>query len=140
MIVDMFVFVVALLITFTIVGFLYRYYTVRNLKKNKNNLPSEVIYILNIHKIKRDDVDIDKLIRLVILVTTIIFSVVITISLYGGDYFNKLIIGIILMFPLLFISYYYIGVYAKKNFMLNKNKESKKKVEDKKNGYKKNRK
>ncbi len=122
MLVDVLLAIFIFIITYFILAFIYRFYIIKKLKNDKNNLPSEILYILNVYKINKDEVDLDKLIKLVILGTTFIFSLSITVALYGDNYGDQLIIGLILMIPLIFICYHIIGCYAKKKLIKNKKK------------------
>lgn len=89
----------------------------RKPKKKKNTKPMEVSILESKYKIDLDKVDYNKLLLLISLVSSLDITIIITVVLIFDNYFLKVLVGFILTFPIILVSYGLIGRYYKKKGM-----------------------
>lgn len=102
-------------VTFIIIYLIYYVFVIRRCKKNKNLVPAEVNVIIIIHRIDVKKININQMIKVVSLTTTLIMSLIITvISVFFDSTIILLIFGTLISLVVAVIVYRMIGNYYKK--------------------------
>ncbi len=87
----------------------------RKSKRIKNTKPIEVSILESRYKIDLEKVNYNNLLLVISLVSAFDITVIVTLVLLFDNYIIKILVGIVLVFPLIFTSYEIIGrIYKKK--------------------------
>lgn len=89
----------------------------RKPKKKKNTKPVEVSILESKYKIDLDKVNYKRLLLLISLVSSFDITIIITVVLIFDSYILKILIGFLLTFPIIFVSYELMGRYYQKKGM-----------------------
>ena len=89
----------------------------RKPKKVKNTKPIEVSILESKYKIDLEKVNYNKLLLIISLVSSLDITIIITLVMIFDNYFLKILVGFLLTFPVIFVSYELIGRYYKKKGM-----------------------
>ena len=122
--------------TYIFVFILYRFFIIRKTKekkqkkkrfikfkknkktrKTKNTKPIEVSLLETKYNLDLEKIDYDKLLLIISLVSSLDITIIITLVLIFNSYVFKVLVGFILTFPVILVSYEFIGRYYKKKGM-----------------------
>ena len=93
---------------------IYEIFIVNRAKKKKaKKYPMEVKYL-----IARYRLDMPQLLQIVALVSSFDISLIVTLASILDTYLWQMIIVIILVFPVIFVSYHFVGKFYKKKGMI----------------------
>ena len=120
--------VVLFFMTYAFVFVLYYYFIMRKTKekklkrgrkpkKKKNTKPVEVSLLENKYNIDLEKINYKKLLLIISLVSSLDITIIITLVLIFDNYIFKVLVGFILTFPIIFVSYEFIGRYYEKKGM-----------------------
>lgn len=111
--------IVLFLMTYLFVFFIYQIFIIGKAKrKNSKKRPMEVNYLINKYHIDIKRIDYKKLLLIISLVSSLDISILVTIILIFDSYFIKTIVALLLVIPIIVISYHFIGRYYKKKGMV----------------------
>lgn len=102
------------LMTFIMIFIVYKVFIVRKYKKKdtKKQLP-EVSYLINKYHIDLDKISYKRLLNIVSIVSSFDIALLVSLSLLADNVFIEMIIALILVVPIILISYSLIGKYYK---------------------------
>ena len=103
-------FVISYCITFVIVYLIYFLFVVKrkkSIEKLKNSL--EVRYLVNKYHINIEKIDLHKLAKQIALCNSLIISITFMIVLLVKNYFLKMLVAFVVLFPLILISYHILA-------------------------------
>ena len=107
--------IMLLIFSFILVFIIYEIFIVRKAKKDKRKKPMEVKYLINRYNINIKDIDYNKLLNVIALVSSLDIAIVVTIANLINNYLLMVLVSIILMLVLILISYEIVGrIYRKK--------------------------
>lgn len=105
--------------TYLFVFFIYQIFIIRKAKrKNSKKRPMEVNYLINKYHVDIKRINYKKLLLIISLVSSLDISILVTIILIFDSYFIKIVIALLLVIPIIVISYHFIGSYYKKKGMV----------------------
>ena len=111
--------IILFLMTYLFVFFIYQIFIIRKAKrKNSKKRPMEVNYLINKYHVDIKRINYKKLLLIISLVSSLDISILVTIILIFDSYFIKIVIALLLVIPIIVISYHFIGSYYKKNGMV----------------------
>ena len=87
-------------------------------KKAKFKEPSEVILLRNKYKVDIDKVDYNQLLQIIALTSSFDISLVVSVMSLITIFILKLVVGFILIFLTLFVSYHFVYLFYKKKGMI----------------------
>ncbi len=105
------------IMTFIFVFVIYRFILLGK-KKKKAKKPMEVSYLINKYKLDLKKVKYDSLLTTVALVSSIDISVVVTLVLLIDNYLLQIVGALVLVIPIILISYSFVGKYYIKKGMI----------------------
>ena len=91
---------------------------VRKAKNKKNNKPIEVSILEVKYKLDLERINYKKLLLVISLVSSLDITTIITLILLLDSYLLQLIIALIIAFPIILVSYSFIGKYYVKKGMI----------------------
>lgn len=111
--------VLLFLMTFLLVFLIYQIFIVKKAKrKNSKKRPMEVEYLISKYHIDMKKVNYKKLLLTISLISSFDISIIVTLVLFFENYFLKLLIALLLVVPVIMISYHFVGKYYKKKGMI----------------------
>lgn len=111
--------IILFLMTYLFVFFIYQIFIIRKAKrKNSKKRPMEVNYLINKYHIDIKRINYKKLLFIISLVSSLDISILVTIILIFDSYFIKIVVALLLVIPIIVISYHFIGSYYKKKGMV----------------------
>lgn len=111
--------IVLFLMTYLFVFFIYQIFIIRKAKrKNSKKRPMEVNYLINKYHVDIKRINYKKLLLIISLVSSLDISILVTIILIFDSYFIKIVVALLLVIPIIVISYHFIGSYYKKKGMV----------------------
>ncbi|MCI8346841.1 MAG: hypothetical protein HFJ12_02705 [Bacilli bacterium] len=111
--------IILFLMTYLFVFFIYQIFIIRKAKrKNSKKRPMEVNYLINKYHVDIKRINYKKLLLIISLVSSLDISILVTIILIFDSYFIKIVIALLLVIPIIVISYHFIGSYYKKKGMV----------------------
>lgn len=96
----------------------YRSGKMKKKKKDKYKEPGEILLLKSKFKVDVDKVNYDQLLQIVALVSSFDISLVVSIMAIIPIFALKLVVGLILIFLTLYISYYLVYLFYKKKGMI----------------------
>lgn len=97
---------------------IYEIFIVNRAKKKKaKKYPMEVKYLIARYRLDMKKVDYPQLLQIVALVSSFDISLIVTLASILDTYLWQMIIVIILVFPVIFVSYHFVGKFYKKKGM-----------------------
>ena len=106
--------VILFILTYLCVFIIYYFYIIKKNKKRGKKKIIEVTYLVNRYKLDLDKINMKKLLLIISLVSSLDISLAVTIVLLFDSYVLKILVALILMFPIIIISYGIIGKYYQK--------------------------
>lgn len=109
------------IITYIMVFIIYRFLVtrkVKNKKKKKSNKPIEVSILEAKYNLDLEKLDYGKLLLVVCAVSSLDITIIITLILLLDSYLIQLLIALVLAFPIILVSYSFIGKYYVKKGMI----------------------
>lgn len=111
--------VVLFLMTYILIFFIYQIFIVRKAKrKNSKKRPMEVNYLLSKYHLDLKKIDYKRLLLIVSLVSSLDISIIVTLVLIFDSYFVKFLVALLLVIPIIIVSYHFIGKYYQKKGMV----------------------
>ncbi len=111
--------IILFLMTYLFVFFIYQIFIIRKAKrKNSKKRPMEVNYLINKYHVDIKRINYKKLLLIISLVSSLDISILVTIILIFDSYFIKIVVALLLVIPIIVISYHFIGSYYKKKGMV----------------------
>lgn len=105
--------------TYLFVFFIYQIFIIRKAKrKSSKKRPMEVNYLINKYHVDIKRINYKKLLLIISLVSSLDISILVTIILIFDSYFIKIVVALLLVIPIIVISYHFIGSYYKKKGMV----------------------
>ncbi len=107
---------VLFLLCFILVLIVYEIFIVSRAKKNKGKkYPMEVKYLMVRYKLNMKKVDYPQLLQIIALVSSFDISLIVTIVSMLNTYLWQMLIALVLVIPVIFVSYHFVGkFYIKK--------------------------
>ena len=87
-------------------------------KQEKYKEPGEIVLLKSRFKVKTDKVNYDQLLQIVALVSSFDISLVVSVMSLIPIFALKLVVGLILIFLTIYISYYLVYLFYKKKGMV----------------------
>lgn len=111
--------IILFLLTYLFIFLIYQVFIIRKAKrKNSKKRPMEVNYLINKYHIDIKKINYKKLLLIISLVSSLDISILVTLVLIFDSYFLKIIVALLLVIPIIVISYYFIGSYYRKKGMV----------------------
>lgn len=118
--------VLLFIMTYILVFICYRFLVTRKAnnkkkkkrKKNGNNKPIEVSLLEAKYHLDLEKLDYNKLLWIICAVSSLDITIIITLILLLDSYLIQLLIALILTFPIILVSYSFIGKYYVKKGMI----------------------
>lgn len=82
-------------------------------RPKKKNLPQEVILLRDYYKVDIDKIGLIRILRILNVVNSLIISFIAILALPFDEIYIKLIIIVVLIFPTIWFSYYFLAKYLK---------------------------
>jgi len=113
--------IILFLLTFLFVFIIYEMFLVRKAKKNKTKKKIvEIQYLENRFHLNINKLNYKKLLNIISFVSAIDISIVVTIISLVDNFYLQLLIGFIMIFVVIIISYSIVGkIYEKKGYCKN---------------------
>ena len=109
--------IVLFLMTYALVFIFYYFFITRKTKKkNSKKIPKEVSYLVGKYQLDLK-IDYKKLLIIISLVSSLDITIIVTLMVLFESYLIKLLLAIVLIIPVIFISYHLVGMYYKKKGM-----------------------
>lgn len=105
------------LLCFFLVFLVYEIFIVRKAKKKKDKKPIEVKYLITRYHLNMRKVDYPQLLQVVALVSSFDISFIVSISVMLDSYLWQIIAALVLVLPVILVSYHLVGVIYKKKGM-----------------------
>ena len=110
--------IVLFLMTYALVFIFYYFFITRKTKKNNSKkIPKEVSYLVGKYQLDLKKIDYKKLLIIISLVSSLDITIIVTLMVLFESYLIKLLLAIVLIIPVIFISYHLVGMYYKKKGM-----------------------
>ena len=107
------------ILCFVVVLFLYEIFIVRKAKRrNSKNKPMEIKFLISKYRVDIKKADYKQLLQIVAITSSFDISLIVAIISLFNSYWIQLLIAFILIFPVIFISYYFVGNFYKKRGMI----------------------
>ena len=104
---------------FIIVLVMYEIFIVSKAKRrNSKNKPMEIKFLINKYRVDINKADYKQMLQIMALVSSFDISLIVTISSMFDTYTKQLIVALILILPVIFISYHLVGMFYKKKGMI----------------------
>ncbi len=107
-------FIISFIVIFLLVYSLYYFFSVRKARKNKNHLPAEVQYLIFKYQLDLSKVKYKKLMNSIALVGSLDVALVSNIIFYFDSVLLQILVGIVLIIPVILISFSILGKYYQK--------------------------
>lgn len=106
---------------FIFIYIIYRLFIVKNAKRrNSKKKPIEVRYLVNRYKLDLERINYKLLLQCISIVSSFDISLLLSISFIFDDYFYRIIFIMLLMIPIILLSYHIVGVYyIRKGLIIN---------------------
>lgn len=100
----------------------YKIYYMIKMRKKKNNkslltTTTELIYLTTKYKLNIKKIGINKIINVICLTNALIFSLVLIATFFITNLFIRIVIMFILLMPLIFFIYHFIGCFYRRKGM-----------------------
>ena len=106
------------LLCFLLVLLVYEIFIVRKAKKNKSKkYPMEVKYLINRYHLNMRKVDYPQLLQIVSLVSSFDIAFIVSVVIIVDSYLWQLLAALVLVLPVILISYHLVGVFYRKKGM-----------------------
>src|SRR5699024_4026582 len=106
------------LLCFLLVLLVYEIFIVRKAKKNKNKkYPMEVKYLINRYHLNMRKVDYPQLLQIIALVSSFDIAFIVSIVMIFDSYLGRILAILILVLPVILVSYYLVGMFYRKRGM-----------------------
>ena len=110
---------VLFLLCFFVVLFVYEVFIVNRAKKKKNKKePMEVRYLVTRYHLDMKKVNYNQLLQIVAIVSSFDIALLVSIVVYINSYLWQIVAVLILVFPVILISYHFVGVFYRKKGMV----------------------
>lgn len=96
----------------------YRSGKMKKKKKDKYKEPGEIMLLRSKFKVDVDKVNYDQLLQIVALVSSLDISLVVSVMSIIPIFVLKLVVGLILIFLTIYVSYYLVYLFYKKKGMI----------------------
>lgn len=110
---------VLFLLCFFLVLLVYEIFIVRKSKKKKDKKPIEVKYLITRYHLNMKKVDYLQLLQIVALVSSFDISFIVSVAMILDSYLWQIIVALVLVLPVILVSYHLVGVIYKKKGMTN---------------------
>lgn len=108
---------VLFLLCFFLVLLVYEIFIVRKAKKKKDKRPMEVKYLITRYHLNMRKVDYPQLLQIVALVSSFDISFIVSVVLILDSYLWQILAALILVLPVILVSYHFVGMFYKKKGM-----------------------
>ena len=99
---------------------IYEIFIVNRAKKKKTKKqPIEVRYLMVRYHLNMKKVDYNQLLQLVALISSFDIALIVSIAMIMDSYLFQLIMALVLVLPVILISYHFVGKFYKKKGMTN---------------------
>lgn len=112
-------FVINFLIMFVLIYTFYYLFIVKKAIKNRKKQPIEIKYLVNVYKLNLHKINYKDLLNLIAFTTTFVIAVVLILVDIKGNAIKELLLTIIIILPLMFITYHIIGKIYQKRMIKN---------------------
>ena len=112
--------IILFIISFIVVLIIYELFVVKKAKKNKENKPIEIKYLVNKYKVDLKKANYNQMLQIVALVSSFDIALIILIVSLFKRINIQIIIAVISIFPTILISYMFVGRFYKKRGMIKK--------------------
>lgn len=111
------------IMSFIFIFILYELFIVSRAKKNYKNkkndkLPIEVNYLVSKYKLDLKKVKYEQLLQVVALVSSLDISIIVSLTLLFDSFILQIVVILVLVIPVILVSYYFVGVFYKKKGMI----------------------
>lgn len=109
------------LMSFVVVHLVYQIFIIRKAKRrNSTKRPVEVTYLINKYHLDIKRIDYKKLLQCVSIVSSLDISLLVSIVLIFNNFIYQLLLIVLLVVPVILISYHVVGVYyVRKGLIIN---------------------
>jgi len=109
------------LMSFVVVYLVYQIFIIRKAKRrNSTKRPVEVTYLINKYHLDIKRIDYKKLLQCVSIVSSLDISLLVSIVLIFNNFIYQLLLVVLLVVPVILISYHVVGVYyVRKGLIIN---------------------
>lgn len=110
--------IILFIFTFVFVFLIYQILLIgKNKRRNNKKQPMEVKYLETKYKLDLKKLNYKRLLLLISVVSSLDISLIITIALFFKSYLIELVVAVILIIPVIIISYSFVGKYYIKKGM-----------------------
>ena len=109
---------VLFLLCFFVVLFVYEVFIVNRAKKKNKKEPMEVRYLVTRYHLDMKKVNYNQLLQIVAIVSSFDIALLVSIVVYINSYLWQIVAVLILVFPVILISYHFVGVFYRKKGMI----------------------
>lgn len=100
---------------FTLIYLFYLFTVILQKKRyDKFKESNQVMFFVKRYKLDRDKINIKKFINVISLVNSFIIAISFTVSSISSNFIIELLIGLLVIVPLMLLSYHVIGISLKK--------------------------
>ena len=108
---------VLFLLCFFLVLLVYEIFIVRKAKKKKDKRPMEVKYLITRYHLNMRKVDYPQLLQIVALVSSFDIAFIVSVVMFVDNYLWQILSVLILVLPVIFVSYHFVGSFYRKRGM-----------------------
>lgn len=106
------------MLCFLSVLFVYEIFIVKKAKQDiKNKKPVEVKYLITRYHLNMKKIDYPQLLQIVSLVSSFDIAFMVSISMIIDNYLYQLLLVLILVLPIIIVSYHFVGMFYRKKGM-----------------------
>ena len=105
------------LLCFLVVLFVYEIFIVRKAKKKKDYQPIEVKYLISRYHLNMRKVHYPQLLQVVSIVSAFDIAFMVSIVAYVNSYIWQIVSVMVLILPIIMISYHFVGLFYRKRGM-----------------------
>ncbi|MBE6157793.1 MAG: hypothetical protein E7160_03270 [Firmicutes bacterium] len=104
---------------FSLVLFLYEIFIVNKAKRrNSKNKPIEIKFLVNRYRVDIKKADYKQMLQIIALTSSFDIALIVTITSLFDTYLKQILAALVLVLPVIFISYHLIGNFYKKRGMI----------------------
>lgn len=81
-------------------------------------MPMEVKYLISKYRLDLKKVNYNQLLQIVALVSSLDISIMVTVTLLADSFLYQIFVAVILVVPIILVSYHFVGVFYKKKGMI----------------------
>ncbi|MBQ2639734.1 MAG: hypothetical protein IJF92_03125 [Bacilli bacterium] len=112
--------VILFILSFIVTLIIYELFVVNKAKKNKENRPIEVKYLVNKYKVDLKKANYNQMLQIIALISSLDIALIAFIVSFFKGINIQILVGVIIVFPTIIISYMFVGNFYKKKGMIRK--------------------